>query len=80
MNNAKSLTRITALVALMTLGIVCMMAEDNGNGGDALMREVLSKVVAIAALWAGFRLYTRWAATDKWLKAYQQWCDKALEE
>lgn len=36
-------------------------------------------IIAVAGFFAFWKLYARWCKTDKWLKAYNDSCEKVLE-
>ena len=71
----KSLIRVSILIALFVvayIGILSTPFETSSWFFDLL----LSKGIGILAAWGIYKLYPRWAETDKWVAAYDRWCSK----
>ena len=76
---AKSVGRSTALVAIFGITLLGLMAEPLDDSRWWFEQFFISKVIAAAGFFAFWKLHNRWSKTDKWLKAYNDSCDKALE-
>lgn len=75
----KSVGRSTALVAIFGIALMGLMAEPNEDSNWWFMQFFASKAIAAAGFLAFWKLYNRWSKTDKWIKAYDESCNKALE-
>ena len=76
---AKSVGRSTALVAIFGIALIGLMAEPYEDSNWWFEQFFAIKAIAAAGFIAFWILYKRWSKTDKWLKAYAERCDKALE-
>lgn len=76
---AKSIGRITALIAIFGIDFIGLMAEPYEDSNWWFEQFFVSKAIAAAGFFAFWKLYQRWSKSDRWLKAYNECCDKALE-
>lgn len=76
---AKSVGRSTALVAIFGIALVGLMAEPYEDSNWWIEQFFAIKAIAAAGFLAFWKLYKRWSKTDKWLKTFDENCDKALE-
>lgn len=74
---AKSAGRSTALVSIFGIALIGLMAEPYEDSNWWLFFAI--KAIAAAGFLAFWKLYKRWSKTDKWLQAYDESCNKALE-
>lgn len=79
-HNTLSALRITCLVTLAMIGMVCMMSEPKEDSANWLLILLASKGIGAAALFGAWTLGTRWIKTDAWLQAYRDWCSKGMED
>lgn len=65
----KSIIRVAALFGLLTLAValICIDFMQDGNIIAKIAGVVISKGLAIGALFLLGRLYERWSKTDPWL-------------
>lgn len=76
---AVSAWRALLLFAIFGVAFIGLMAEPLDTSDRWLTQLLISKAIAVAGFAAFGKLYGRWCRTDKWLKAYNDSCDKALE-
>ena len=76
---AKSVGRSTALVAIFGIALLGLMAEPLDDSRWWFEQFFISKAIAASGFFAFWKLYNRWSKSDKWLKAYNDSCNKALE-
>lgn len=77
MNKTISIIRIVILLALSTFAVLFLLGEEDAN--CSLFQILIDKGLALAAFWYVGRLYKRWAKCDKWIRAYDKWCDDVKE-
>ena len=70
---------ILLLCAIFGIALICLMAEPFDDSRWWFEQLFISKAIAAAGFFAFWKLYNRWSKTDKWMKAYNKWCNKALE-
>ena len=70
----KSILRISTLISLLAIALLCVCGEIFDNAIDTTANFILIKLFGFMAAWTVSRLYTRWAITDPWIAAYDQWC------
>lgn len=74
MNTAKSLIRIATLVILGLSGLMLLLdSMENASELRWALHILVDLPIAALLLYLFHRLYQRWSATDKWLKAYNRW-------
>lgn len=71
--------RILLLCAIFGIALIGLMAEPYEDSNWWFMQFFASKAIAAAGFLAFWKLYNRWSKTDKWIKAYDESCNKALE-
>lgn len=71
--------RILLLCAIFGAALMGLMAEPAEDSRWWLELMLASKAAAAAGFAAFWRLYSRWSKTDKWIKAYDEDCEKALD-
>lgn len=71
--------RILLLCAIFGTALGALIAEPLSDNRWWIEQFFISKAIAAAGFLAFWKLYSRWSKTDKWLKAYNDSCDKALE-
>lgn len=71
--------RILLLFVIFVIAIGALIAEPLDDSRWWLEQFFISKAIAAAGFFTFWKLYNRWSKTDKWLKAYNESCDKALE-
>lgn len=76
---AVSVWRALLLFAIFGVAFIGLMAEPLDTSDRWLTQLLISKAIAVAGFAAFGKLYGRWCRTDKWLKAYNDSCDKAIE-
>lgn len=76
---AKSAIRIAALLVVFGIALVALMGNPLDNDSWWLEKFFVGKTIAAGGFYIYFRLYNRWSKTDKWIKAYDKSCEKALE-
>lgn len=76
---AISAGHILLLFVTFGIGLGALMAEPLEDSRWWFALFLISKTIAAAGFFAFWKLYSRWSKTDKWLKAYNDNCDKALE-
>lgn len=76
---AISTGRTLLLFVIFGIATIALMAEPYDNSNWWMEQFFASKVIAAAGFMVFWRLYARWSKTDKWIKAYNESCDKALE-
>lgn len=74
-----SAARILLLCAIFGIALLGLMAEPLDDSRWWFEQFFISKAIAATGFLAFWKLYNRWSKTDKWLKAYNDSCDKALE-
>lgn len=77
MNYTTSIIRIAILLALLTFGAQFLLGEEPES--CSLLRIVIDKALAFAALRYMGKLYKRWSKVDPLLKAYDKKCDEVME-
>lgn len=77
MNNTISIIRIAILFAIFGFGMAFLL--DGDSECSSIFQIIISKALALAALWYATRLYKRWAKSDNWLRAYDKKCDEVLD-
>lgn len=77
-----SIARIAALVALALVGFLCLFSEpeENLSDGQWMWTLLWTKALAAASIYGAVQLYKRWSKTDKWIKAYEKYCEEADAE
>lgn len=76
---AISAGRSLLLFAIFVIAIGALLAEPLDDSHWWFEQFFISKVIAAAGFLTFRKLYNRWSKTDKWLKAYNDSCDKAPE-
>lgn len=76
---AISAGHILLLFVTFGIGLGALMAEPLEDNRWWFELFLISKTIAAAGFFAFWKLYSRWSKTDKWLNAYSNNCDKALE-
>lgn len=71
--------RILLRFVIFGIALLGLMAEPLDDSRWWFEQFFISKAVAAAGFFAFWKLYSHWSKTDKWLKAYNDSCDKALE-
>lgn len=71
--------RILLLCAIFGISLIGIMAEPLDDSLWWIEEFIISKGIAAAGFFTFWKLYNRWSKTDKWLKAYNDRSDKALE-
>lgn len=74
-----SACRALLLIVIFGIALGALMAEPLDDSRWWFEQFFISKTIAIAGIVAFWKLYNHWSKTDKWLKAYNDSCDKALE-
>lgn len=82
-NKAKQATisagRILLLCAILGIALIGFMTNPLDDSRWWFEIFFISKAIAAIGLFAFWKLYNRWSKTDKWLKVYNNSCNKALE-
>lgn len=76
---ANSAGRALLLFVIFGIALLGLMVEPLDNSRWWFEQFFISKAIAAAGFFAFWKLYNYWSKTDKWLKAYNDSCDKALE-
>ncbi|MCM1318781.1 MAG: hypothetical protein NC217_00130 [Muribaculaceae bacterium] len=77
MNKTTSIIRIVILVALFSFSALFLLGEEPEN--CSILRIVIDKALAFAALRYMGKLYKRWSKVDPWLIAFEKSCDDENE-
>lgn len=76
---ATSTSRILLLFVIFGIATMALMGEPLEDSSWWFEQFIASKAIAAVGFIIFWRLYARWSKTDKWIKAYNDSCDKALE-
>lgn len=71
--------RIAVLFGIFGIALIGLVAVPDDDSAWWMEQFFISKGIAAAAFYAFYKLDSRWSKTDRWLKAYNESCDKALE-
>lgn len=71
--------RILLLFVIFGIALGALMADPLDESRWWFEQFLISKAIAAAGFYVFWKLYNRWSKTDKWLKTYNDSCDKALE-
>lgn len=78
---AKSLIRISILIALSLVAFFCILSEPaSKNDFIWFVQFFVSKAIGVAAGYGLYKLYPRWVKTDKWVAAYGKWSSEGIED
>jgi hypothetical protein len=75
----KSVIRIATLATLMCVAFFGLFCEPLETTSNWFLMFMLSKGIAVAAIVAICRLYPEWVQTDKFIAAYNRWCNKDVD-
>lgn len=70
---AISIFRISILLILSCIGLIGLFCEPMNDSANWLTVFILSKGIAAICLYGCFRLYSRWAKSDKWIASFDRW-------
>lgn len=74
MKTMRSIYRIAVLAALSAVAFIGVFSEPADGSGEAAF--LAPKLAGFAAAYAACRLYARWRSIDRWLSAYDAWCNR----
>lgn len=74
-----SASRIAILLVIFGIAFCGLMAEPLDDSNYWLEEIYASKALAVVGFYCYWKLYRRWSKTDKWIKAYDESCDEALD-
>lgn len=81
MNKTESLIRIAILITLAIVGFGLVFCEEHDEDLWVFtLRVIFDKAFGVGCIYLMAKLYSRWSKTDKWLKKYEEWNAKELEE
>lgn len=69
------LTRIAILITFFTVGMLGIFAIPMDDSATWYSDLLLSKVIEAGCLWVFYKLYEVWKRTDRWIQAYEKWCN-----
>ena len=76
MNKTISILRIAVLISLGLFAFLFLFGEEQDESTTGfILHFLLDKGLAILAVLAMVALYKRWLKEDKWLQAYDKFCD-----
>lgn len=76
MKKTISAFRMATLMTLSMVGILFLLGEENDkNVVSFFFHVIFDKTLAILIMYVTYLLYRRWVKTDKWIKAYHDWCN-----
>lgn len=67
--------RVVFLLALFSVGIFSLFAMPMDDSLTWYSDLFISKAIAALCLWVFGNLYDRWKKTDRWIRAYDKWCE-----
>lgn len=76
----KSLIRVSILIALSVVAFIGIFSAPIDNSPTWFSDFFISKGIGFVAAWSIYKLYPRWAKTDKWVSVYDKWCSKVTED
>lgn len=71
----KSCIRVAILILLFVVAYIGILSTPIKTS-SWLFDLLWSKGLGILAAWGIYKLYPRWAETDKWVSAYDRWCSE----
>lgn len=74
-----SASRIALLLVIFSVALCGLMAEPFEDSNYWMEEFFISKALAAVGFFCYWKLYNRWRKTDKWIKAYDDSCNKALD-
>lgn len=80
MNKVFSIFRICTLLILGNIAILFLLGEEQDESALAFFFHViLHKAIGLFLLFVTFCLYTLWHKKDKWIAAFDRWCEDVTE-
>ena len=74
-----SIIRVLLLLSLFTVGLFSLFAIPMDDSPTWTSDLILSKCLAFIMLWLFNRLYERWKVADRFIRAFDRWNNKGME-
>ena len=79
MKKSISIIRILLLLTLFTVGLFYLFANPIDDSPTWTSDLILSKCIGFITLWLFNRLYERWKIVDRFIRAFDRWNNKGME-
>lgn len=74
-----SIIRVLLLLSLFTIGLFSLFAIPMDDSPTWTSDLILSKCLAFITFWLFNRLYERWKVADRFIRAFDKWNNKGME-